>query len=97
MQSKNRATFLLLLLCLFAWPLCAQDKVAPQKYAKASDIPVEVFFRRAQYSDMALSPDGTKLAAVTPRNGRSNLTVIDLIAKKSTSLTNFSSSDVKSF
>lgn len=77
----------------------AQDKsgTAPAKYEKASDIPVEDFFRRERYSQMAISPDGTKLAALTPRNGRDNLVVLDFAAGKATPVTNFLKSDVADF
>jgi dipeptidyl aminopeptidase/acylaminoacyl peptidase len=66
-------------------------------YKTAADIPVEVFFKPAQYSQMSISPNGRKLAALTPLNGRDNLTVIDLDAKKANLVTNYSKSDVISF
>lgn len=59
-------------LMLLALPAAA----AAQK--KPSDIPLEDFFRRAQYSEMLLSPDGRKLAALTPFKGRDNVVVVDL-------------------
>ncbi|MDX2220729.1 MAG: S9 family peptidase [Burkholderiales bacterium] len=75
----------------------AQPAVAPTKYEKAADIPVDVFFRRAQYSDVELSPDGSKLAAVVPLNGRGNLVVIDLKTQKTTTISAFKSEDVSDF
>lgn len=59
-------------LVLLALPAAA----AAQK--KPSDIPLEDFFRRAQYSEMLLSPDGRKLVALTPFKGRDNVVVVDL-------------------
>jgi len=76
----------------------AQAPAAPaKKYEKAADIPVDVFFRRAQYSNMELSPDGSKLAAVVPLNGRGNLVVIDLKTRKSTAISSFKEMDVSDF
>jgi dipeptidyl aminopeptidase/acylaminoacyl peptidase len=43
-----------------------------------ADIPIETFFKRAQFSQMSLSPDGRRLAALTPLNGRNNLVIVDL-------------------
>jgi dipeptidyl aminopeptidase/acylaminoacyl peptidase len=69
----------------------------PVKYEKAADIPIDVFFRRAQYSDMRLSPDGSKLAGVVPLNGRGNLVVIDLKTQKPNIISSFKTADVSSF
>ena len=65
--------------------------------AAAKEIPVEDFFKRPEYSAMALSPDGKRLASIVPANGRDNLAVIDLDKKTSNVLTNFSSTDVLTF
>jgi dipeptidyl aminopeptidase/acylaminoacyl peptidase len=70
---------------------------ATATYKTAADIPVEVFFKREQYSKMTLSPNGRKLAALTVVNGRDNLSVIDLDAKKATVLTNYSQGDIAEF
>lgn len=64
---------------------------------KASEIPVETFFKRAQYSRMELSPDGKLLAAVVPAHGRDNLAVIDLEMKDAKLITNFDQSDTVEF
>jgi dipeptidyl aminopeptidase/acylaminoacyl peptidase len=94
------------LVCLFwilflaAFPAFAQT-VAPAKpgatYAKPGDIPVAEFFRRAEYSKMAISPDGSKLAALRPINGRDNLVVIDFQAGKSNVVTGYKDLDVHDF
>ena len=71
-----------------ALPLAA----AAQK--KPSDVPVEDFFRRAQYSEMSLSPDGGKLAALTPLKGRDNLVIVDLDKRTRNIITSFEKLDV---
>lgn len=78
-------------------PTLAQTATPTKKYEKAGDIPVDVFFRRAQYSDVELSPDGSKLAAVVPLHGRGNLVVIDLKTQKTTTISSFKSEDVSNF
>ncbi len=92
------------LIAVAAWALASTLAAAqepgstkPAAYASAADIPVETFFRRAQYTEMAISPDGSKLAALSPRNGRENLVVMDLRANKATAITNFSATDVADF
>lgn len=60
---------------------------------KPSDIPLEDFFKRPQYREMILSPDGTKLAALTPLKGRDNLVVVDLDKRTSTVITDFEKLD----
>ena len=72
-------------------------KEEPVRYTKASDIPVEVFFKRAQYASMSISPDGKTLAALAPSNGRDNLVAIDLVSRKATLLTSFEQFDVVRF
>jgi hypothetical protein len=63
----------------------------------AGEIPVEAFFRRAQFAQMELSPDATRLAAIVPRSGRDNLIVIDLASRKANVMTAFDGFDVASF
>lgn len=82
---------------LVAQAAFAQPAAAPVKYEKAADIPIDVFFRRAQYSDVSLSPDGSKLAAVVPLHGRGNLVVIDLKSQKTTVISSFKEMDVSNF
>ena len=71
-------------------------KPAP-RFTAPADITVEAFFRRAQYSQMSISPDGNKLAALRPINGRENLVVIDFQGGKSRVITGFSDADVTDF
>src|SRR5712664_2433989 len=75
--------------------LAAAPLAAAQK--KPSDVSVEDFFRRAQYRNMQLSPDGQLLAASAPLKGRDNLVVIDLARKSRTVITDFSNFDVGNF
>ena len=60
---------------------------------KPSDIPLEDFFKRAQYNEMILSPDGQKLAAITPLKGRDNLVVVDLDKRSNNVITAFEKLD----
>jgi dipeptidyl aminopeptidase/acylaminoacyl peptidase len=85
--------------------VCAQSPASPAvatpltaaAYKTAADIPVGEFFRLPSYSQMAMSPDGKKLAALAPVNGRENLVVIDLETRKSNATTAFSTVDVNWF
>ena len=77
----------LMALAILALPLAA----AAQK--KPSDIPLEDFFKRPQYAEMTLSPDGTKLAALTPLKGRDNLVVVDLEKRTRNIITAFEKLD----
>ncbi len=73
---------------LLALPLAASAQKKP------SDIRIEDFFKRAQYSEMSLSPDGTKLAALTPLKGRDNLVIVDLDKRTRNIITSFENLDV---
>ena len=66
-------------------------------YGYAGEMPVEVFFQRAEYGRMQLSPDGMYLAGVVRFRGRNNLKVVDLQKRQATQLTNFDNSDVLRF
>lgn len=52
------------------------------------------FLRAARYGQLSLSPDGKHLAAVVPVNGRRNLAVIDLAARKSQAVTALAEQDL---
>jgi dipeptidyl aminopeptidase/acylaminoacyl peptidase len=60
---------------------------------KPGDYKVEDFFRRAEFTNMQLSPDGQRLAAGVPRKGRTNVVVIDLDKKTRNVITDFSDYD----
>ena len=68
------------------------EAIAP--FMKAGEIPVEMFFKRAQFTGMVLSPDGSKLAARVPSRGRNNLAIIDLKARTRKQITTFETTDV---
>ncbi len=76
---------------IFCSPLAASAQKKP------GDIPVEDFFRRAQFANMQLSPNGERLAATVPLKGRANLAVIDLAKKTRTIITDFAALDVANF
>lgn len=75
----------------------AETANPPRVVARAADYAVGDFFRLAQYSSIELSPNGSKIAALAPMQGRSNLVVIDLATKKATVITKLSNIDVSRF
>ena len=64
--------------------------------ALAQDKDVEYYFKRPQYSGMAISPDGTAVLALAPVVGRQNLVVIDLKTRKPQAITAQRSRDITS-
>jgi dipeptidyl aminopeptidase/acylaminoacyl peptidase len=62
--------------------------------ATAAPLPVETFFKKAQYGIPVLSPSGRFLAVTTPLNGRRNVGVLDLDDRKVTPITSFTAADV---
>jgi dipeptidyl aminopeptidase/acylaminoacyl peptidase len=79
-----------------AAPAVATPAAAPA-YKTAADIPVADFFRLPRYSQMAMSPDGKRLAALAPVNGRDNIAVIDLEKRSAAVITNFDRVNVTDF
>lgn len=74
------------------------EKISVEAIAlKARQIPLETFFRRAEFNQMSLSPNGEKLAAVSPLKGRGNLVVIDLNKRSRQVITSFEQMDVADF
>lgn len=67
---------------------------AEPTYTKASEIPVEAFFKRPELSQMSLSPDGKTLAALQSVGGRNNIVVVDLENRKPRVITSFTEYDV---
>lgn len=92
--ARNRLLALLGTVFLVATSVAAQPASA---YKTAADIPVGEFFRLPSYSQMAMSPDGKKLAALAPVNGRDNLIIIDLALRTSNPVTSFDFGDVADF
>lgn len=66
-------------------------------YKSAAEIPVADFFRLPRYSQMAMSPDGKRLAALAPVKGRDNLVIVDLEQQTSRALTTLDYVDVSDF
>ncbi|HKW81757.1 MAG TPA: hypothetical protein VJQ49_12180, partial [Casimicrobiaceae bacterium] len=62
--------------------------------ALAEPLAVETIFRRPAYTDVKLSPDGSKMAALVPVQGRRGLAVVDLLARKAVAVAGSDDSDV---
>ena len=78
-------------------PAATPPAITAGTYKTAADIPVADFFRLPRYSQMAMSPDGKRVAALAPVNGRDNIAVIDLEKRSGTVITNFTKTDVAGF
>lgn len=65
--------------------------------AFAEELPIETFFKKPQFTSFQLSPDGKKLAALAPINGRMNLVMVDLETRKPTAVTGIKNQDVSGF
>ena len=76
-------------------PFALPGEVFAQASAPSKS-PLEDFFRRPALSSVSLSPDGRAVAAIRDVNGRRNIFVFDLASRKSTIVTNFRDSDVRS-
>ncbi|HEX3062362.1 MAG TPA: S9 family peptidase [Usitatibacter sp.] len=63
-------------------------------WAADDRIPIETFFKPSQYGAMQISPDGKHIAALAPVNGRQNLVLLDLEAKKAEPLTRLADKDL---
>ena len=83
--------------CLLSALFFGLSSAFAQAPKTAADIPVETFFKRAEYTSMALSPDGEKLAAIVPFRGRNNLVVINLKTRTPKIITGYDSFDVANF
>lgn len=68
--------------------------LANARAAEEKPYSIQALFRSAQYSQMALSPDGQQLAALAPVNGRINLVVIDLEKRGATPVTGMTTRDI---
>lgn len=65
--------------------------------AFAEELPIETFFKKPQFTAFQLSPDGKKLAALAPINGRMNLVMVDLETRKPTAVTGIKAQDLSGF
>ena len=85
-------------LLLTALAVAAQiDAPAVVTYKTAAEIPVEAFFRLPRYSQMAMSPDGKRLAALAPIRGRDALALIDVEKRTSAVIAQFDKVDISDF
>ncbi len=64
--------------------------------ADERSIPIESFFKIAQYAQMSLSPDGTHIAALAPLNQKQGLVVIDIKSRSATPAAGRSDRDIVS-
>jgi dipeptidyl aminopeptidase/acylaminoacyl peptidase len=62
--------------------------------AAAQPLPVEEFFKRSEYSQMVLSPDGRHIAAVVRGAGRDALAVVDVDKRSALRITKFKDGDI---
>jgi len=60
-------------------------------------IPVEDFFKRSDFTNFQLSPNGKYLAAISPIRERRNIAVIDLETREAVAVTGVSDRDVSAF
>ena len=65
--------------------------------ASAQQLTLAELFRRPQYADMKISPDGRHIAALVPVNGRQNLAIIEVSPRSARPLTSMSGRDVVQF
>lgn len=61
--------------------------------AIAKEIPIEDFFKRPDFSQIVLSPDGTHLAALAPIENRQNVVVMNLATRDVKLVTNLKKQD----
>ena len=79
----------LALLSFLALPADAQQKAEP--------ISVETFFKKPEFRDIAISPNGKYIAALSPFKGRYNVAVFDIAKRSLYRTTSFEKFDVGSF
>lgn len=99
MKLLSRLPLLALTWFVICAPLAVQGQAttAGSGYKTAADIPVGEFFRLPRYSQMEISPDGKRLAAVIPHKGRDNLAIIEISNWQVRLLTDLDHVDVESF
>jgi dipeptidyl aminopeptidase/acylaminoacyl peptidase len=87
----NRRDFVTL---LSGVPVAAAFEIASAQ--TTAEMSVEDFFRKPAFGGASLSPDQLNLAAIVPANGRFNLVIYNLEARKALRITDLSSVDVAS-
>lgn len=78
--------------------LSAVSFSAEQSLAQVvTEIPIETFFKKSEYSALTFSPDQRLMAALMPVNSRYNLVVLDIEKRTANRVTNLVDADVLSF
>lgn len=72
----------------------AADATASVQVQAPGFVKLEEFFKRPEFSEAVLSPNGRYLATLSPVNNRLNLVVIDLDTRKATVLTRYDNIDL---
>lgn len=63
----------------------------------STTIPIETFFKHAEFSQVTLSPDGKTLAALAPNKNRQILVTLDIATRKGARVASFTDQDVIRF
>lgn len=87
----------LLLSLIVAEPAMAETADASVAIDRNGLPPVTAFFKRPQYTQLTLSPDGKLFAAIVPALGRQNIALIDLDKTSGKLLSSFRGEDVVSY
>ncbi len=85
-MKLNRTVIAVILLCLMTAQNVYADKPG-----------LDHFFKKPDFSQFQLSPDGTHIAGLAPVGDRQNIVVINLETKKSRAITSVKSQDVRGF
>lgn len=70
---------------------------AVARLGAAETLPLETFFKKPQFTNFQVSPNGKELAALAPVGGRLNVVVIDLATRAPRAITGMTSQDVSGF
>jgi len=71
--------------------------LASQNVFAVEKLPLETFFKKPQFTNFQLSPNGKELAALAPVNDRLNVVIIDLETRKPRAVTGVTTQDVSGF
>lgn len=70
--------------------------LSPANAAPPELLPVETFFDDSSIPQMALSPDGNKIAMIAPNNGRYSIALLDTQTGKSSVVVHFKDENIRS-
>ena len=82
---------------IFVLVVIQAERCYSAEAASSSAIPAADFAKRPKYSAVQFSPDGRRFGALQEFEGRANLTIGDLEARKLTRITSFGSYDVGAY